>query len=560
MTHEIDQKLSRALDLHRAGNLDDAERIYISVTNLAPNNFDAWHLLGVVAMMRGDLKRSKTLILKAIKIKGDDASFYSNLGIVLKDLGDFSAALKAFDHALTLQPNYPEALSNRGLTLEGLGRREEALADYDRAIEIHPRYAAAHSNKGITLQALHRTEEALTSFKTAIACKPDFADAWNNYAALLRRMRKYEESLKIYANALKLDPRNYKGFQGRGELQAELGRYSEAFSDFDRALEINPHYPDPKWGKGFTYLAMGEFDKGWDLYDFRFEQSNKQAGVLNTTKPKWTAKDINRKLLIWSEQGIGDELFFARWLELSKKLAATITAAVDGRLIPAYLRTFDGIKFIDKATLIGSDLYDCHLSMGSLPRALRDIGIDWKETHEIPYLEPDDELVRGFRVKLGKSASRICGITWKSTRPELGADKSVSLLDLLPIFEQPDTVFVSLQYGDVSRDIAQLKTQTGIDLLSLSEVDNFKDLESHIALVAACDQLVLTCNATAHVAGALGKDVFLLTPRGKALIWYWANRADNISLWYPSISIYDQTESFSWRDAIEKVAQSIGGN
>ena len=554
---KIFKKLERGVELHKQNKLDAAEALYEEVRAQEPKNADAWHLLGVIAMSRGQLDKAKSLIVKAIKLKPSDSAFFSNLGVVLKDQGDYSAALTSFDHALKLQADYPEAFSNKGLALEQLGRSEEALAQYDRAIQISPNYAAAYSNRGITLQTLERSEEALASFRQAIALQPNFADAWNNYAALLRRLRRYDESLRVYDRTLKLNPLNAKGFQGRGELLTELGRTEEAFADFDRALALNPEYPDPIWARAFTYLSIGEFDKGWDLYDFRFNQSNRQAGVLNTNRPRWQPNDTSSRLLLWAEQGVGDELFFVQWLHGAAPLAREIIVAVDGRMASVYERSFTKFKFIDKAKPISRDWYDCHLSLGSLPKALKDLGLDWLSARRIPYLVADETATARLAASLRRPGTRLCGLTWRSTRPELGKEKTVSFQELMPVLKLPGWTFVNLQYGDTAAELAALQRDTGVDIVTHPEIDNMKDLNRHIDLVNACDELVLSCNATAHIAGTLGKRAHLLTPLGKSLIWYWANRQDKRSLWYPSIEIFDQDSSFSWAGVVEGIARSL---
>ena len=373
----------------------------------------------------------------------------------------------------------------------------------------------------------------------------------------MRRQRRYDESLRIYDRALKLDPQNAKCFQSRGELFTEIKRTEDAFRDFDRALAINPKYRDPLWAKGFTYLMIGEFDKGWDLYDYRFEQSNKQTGELKTTKPRWTPAHVTDPVLVWSEQGIGDELFFAQWLGRAHEIGREVVVAADSRLIAAYARSFQNVRFLDKAALIPESLYGSHLPLGSLPKALRDLGIDWRTNKKIPYLRDDARHTTSLKNKLARNGKRICGITWRSARPELGPEKSLTLAELLPLLQLPGYTFVNLQYGDTAQELAKFRADTGIDIVTHPEIDNFKNLNHHISLVAACDELVLACNATAHVAGAMGRRAHLLTPRGKSLIWYWANRNENRSLWYPSIELFDQSEQFSWQSSIDRIAAKL---
>lgn len=557
MKPHIEKLLRQAVELQKLNKLDAAEALYEKVRREDPKNPDALHLLGVLYMTRGDLPKAQTLIVKAIKIRSNDSAYYSNLGIVLKDQGAFSAALGSLDQALKIQHDYPEALCNRGLTLEYLRRREEAIRDFDSAIALRPGYAAAYSNKGITLQAMGKHEEALACFRSAIASDPTFIDAFNNYAALLRRLRRYPESLKIYEKTLRMSPNHVEAFQGRGELLAEMGRPTEALRDFDTALRLRPNYADALWAKGFTNLAIGNFDAGWELYDQRFEQSNKQCSVLSTPRPRWTPSSKEGTLLIWSEQGVGDELFFAQWMEAASKLSTKTIFAVDGRLKNTYRRSFPDLNFVDKTTEVSADTHDQHLPMGSIPKSLRDSGYEWSTSRRTPYLVPNKAKVAELSNALSERGKTICGLTWKSTRPGLGDDKSLPLTDLLPILKLPNFKFVNLQYGDTAEEVTRLKQDYGVDIFNVAGIDNFENLDDHVSLVAACDELVLVCNATSHIAGALGKPAHLLTPIGKALIWYWGNHRDGRSLWYPTLKMHPQSDNFSWKERISFIAGAL---
>lgn len=558
MKKNAEAQLRKALDLHKLSKLGEAEQIYKSVLQNDPKNPDALHLLGVVLMARGELARAQELMVRAIKIKGNDAAYFSNLGIVLKDQGAFSAALGSFDQAIKLQPEYPEAFCNRGLALASLGRNEEALDHYDTAIKFRSNYAAAYSNRGVLLQSMGRLDDAVNSFRKAIAADPTFADGLSNYGALLRRLRRYDESLKVYNGALRVNPKLLEAYQGRGELLAEMGRIKEALADFDRALTIKPKYADALWGKSFTYLSSGDFSNGWNLYETRFDQSNKQCSTLTTDRPKWTPNTTPNTLLVWSEQGVGDEIFFSQWLDTAFDLARQIVVAVDERLLPLYRRSFPNIEFIDKVNGVRSANFDAHLPMGSLPYSRISQNKDWLVENRKPYLKPDTARSEEIRKSILGVNDKLIGITWKSTRPSIGPDKSLNLADFDPIFKIPGLGFVNLQYGDTADEINRLSAEKGIQVRNVPDVDNWSALDDHAALIAACDELVLVCNATAHIAGAMGKHAYVLTPKGKSLIWYWANRNGSRNYWYNSIEPIDQTyEDLSWTSAINELAQRL---
>jgi hypothetical protein len=264
-------------------------------------------------------------------------------------------------------------------------------------------------------------------------------------------------------------------------------------------------------------------------------------------------------LLLWSEQGIGDEVFFAGWLSAAEGFAPQVQVAVDARLIAVYERAFPALRFLDKARKIPESSYAAHLPMGSLPLALMESGKDWQAARrKAPYLQADPERVAQLRSALVRPGELLCGLTWRSTRPTYGAEKSLPLESLLPILQLPGMTFLDLQYGDTAQDLHALHERTGVQVMHHDPIDNLNDLPGHLALIEACDLMVGVCNATAHLAGALDKPGFILAPHGRSKIWYWANRtADARSLWYPSLRLFDQTLDLSWEEALSKLGPAV---
>jgi len=277
---------------------------------------------------------------------------------------------------------------------------------------------------------------------------------------------------------------------------------------------------------------------------------------LQSHRPRWSQSEGGR-LLVWSEQGVGDEVFFASWLGQLQRLSSAVTVAVDARLLPVYRRSFPALTFIDKAAIPPDRDFDCHLPIGSIPHSLLELGLTPEPLRECPFLHSDPERVARLRQQLQRPQERLCGLTWRSTRPEIGAEKSIDLQALLPILRTPGLRFVSLQYGEHRAEIEQLRDQYGIEILQHPEIDNFQDLEGHAALIRACDLIVSVCNATAHLAGAQGVPGYILAPRGKSLIWYWANRLHARSLWYPTLELFEQTPDLIWDAPVTKIAEIL---
>lgn len=558
MKQTVEENLRKALDLHRQGKLDAAEALYEKARSADPRNSDTWHLLGLIAMNRGRLDAAKKLIKRAIKLNPADSAYHSNLGIVLKDLDEDIASLQSINRALELQRDYPEALNNRGLLHEKLGKFDEALSDFDHAIALRPTYFEALSNRGVTLQKMDRDDEALQSFRAAIAINPSFSDGFFNYAGLLRQLRRYEEAIKAFNAAAKADPTSPEILQGRGELYTDLGLTDLAMQDFESALAIRPGYPNALWAKGFTKLSTGDFNGGFKLFEYRFLQSKTPRPGYATTRPSWHPKMPRGRLLVWSEQGLGDEIFFVRWLKYANSLSSSVIAAVDPRMKPIYQRAFPLVEFIEKEPAPSSKMYDYHLPMGSLPNALTEVGVRWNDDISSPYLFADDNHIETIRRLLNvPDGCRTVGITWKSARPKLGQAKSINLESMIPIFKIPNRIFIDLQYGDTSTDIEELETRTGVKIRRIPNIDNKNDLPLHAALIANCDDLLLCCNASAHLAGALGKNATVLAPRGNSVLWYWTYRLERRPYWYPSIELFDQGDDLSWANAVESAIKNV---
>jgi tetratricopeptide (TPR) repeat protein len=266
--------LQQAVAAHQRGLLTQARTAYEEVLRRQPTNFDALHLLGVVALQSGDPQKSVELIERAISVgprspvahsnlgnawnaqgqpqralksyeaalalKPDYADAHFNRGVVLVDLQRWSEALEAFDRVLALQPGHAQALYNRGNAQQALGLLHDAVASYDRALALQPAFADAHCNRGNALAALGQSEEALASYGRAAACRPDFVHANCNRGQLLVRLGRAQDAVEAYGKAIALEPEHAPAFVGRGRAWQELGRVEAALADFRRAVALAP--------------------------------------------------------------------------------------------------------------------------------------------------------------------------------------------------------------------------------------------------------------------------------------------------------------------------------
>jgi predicted O-linked N-acetylglucosamine transferase (SPINDLY family) len=238
--YDFAEARNRAILLHQAGRIADAQTVCREILERAPRHFDALHLLGVTEYQSGRYEEADRLLQQALLVEPRSAAALSNHGIVLHDLKRYEAALARYEKAIALKPDYAEAFSNRAATLTELGRYAEAVASCDKAIVRKPDYPEAHSNRGNVLCHMRRFDAALASCERALALRPGYADALSNRGNALIELGRFDEALASYHAALALKPGLAAAWVGRGNVFLNLNRYGEAFAAFQKALAINP--------------------------------------------------------------------------------------------------------------------------------------------------------------------------------------------------------------------------------------------------------------------------------------------------------------------------------
>ncbi len=513
--------------LHHMGELGPARDVYQSILNEAPAHFDAMHLLGVVCAQSGEHSLALDLFSRAIAINSRDPVAHNNLGNARTALRDWAGALQSYERAIKLDSRYALAYFNRGIAQEELGHLELALLSYQKAIHIDPSYVQAHLNCAVVLQKLGRIQDALIQYGVAIALDPEFADAYYN----------------------------------RGTDFMELTLLNEAIKDFDKAISIRPEFADAYWNKSLTLLCMGNWASAWDIYDWRWRSSDVDP---RTARPPLeslrfqhpASQQALQKVFLWTEQGVGDEVFHASMLEEAAHRFDSVTVQTDGRLIPLLQRSISGVRFVDKASPVDLNSYDLHLAHGDLGYFFRRSAADFQAVRG-RYLKADQDQVDTLRTQLKTDARPLVGITWRSKNRKIGSGKSTSLNQLLPILSNPAFRFVNLQYGDATDELESLRQHYGVEIACCPSVDNFADLDGHAALIDACDLVLTVSNTTAHIAGALGKPTCVMLSKGEGRLWYWANREGRRSMWYPTIDVFEQTQHGAWDDVIADIHLNI---
>ncbi|MBY0239536.1 MAG: tetratricopeptide repeat protein [Burkholderiaceae bacterium] len=262
----ITSLLQQAVALHQRGSLAQAETLYGEVLRHDPANFDALHLLGVLARQAGAADEAIRLIGQAIAIDAGRAIAHCNLGAALQDAQRHHEALASFNQALALQPDYPMALANRGNALRHLGRLADALADYDAALARQPAYVEALCNRGVLQQQLGRPEQALDSYGQALTAKPGHSPSYAGAAITLQSLGRYDEAVDTYRNAVEADPANAQAWSAYGTLLLRMGDSQHALVCHHRALALQPGNPQAHLHYANALRALNQVDDAIDAY------------------------------------------------------------------------------------------------------------------------------------------------------------------------------------------------------------------------------------------------------------------------------------------------------
>ncbi len=513
--------LARAEQHRLAGRLMEAEALCREVLAAEPREPQATHILGLTAHQAGRAGEAIEHLRRAIALAPDEALYHANLGEMCRLAGRIDEAIVEGRRALKLKPDYPEALSNLGAAFYEKKDFEGAAASHRRATELNPGFALAHSNLGNALHALKRFEEAIAAYHRAIALQPNFADAWSNLGTTLHH----------------------------------AGVYEEAIAALRRATALAPQHANARSGLGILLLMRGDFGEGFDEYEWRL-QSSEVSGPRFPQRP-WQGESLRGKhIYVQAEQGFGDTIQFVRYLPLLKSRAGRVSARLHQSLVTLVRESVAGVDIMGDRGAPEPPV-DCECALLSLPRMFK----TRLETIPAPlaYLHPPAAVAARWRARLAALTGLKVGLVFAG-RPEHVNDfrRSVDAAALAPIFAVEGVSFVSLQVGPRAEEIA--KARANISVLS-AELTDFAETAGAIA---ALDLVIAVDTSVAHLAGALGKPVWVLLPH--VTDWRWLiSREDNP--WYPTMRLFRQEANAAqrvedggrgaWADVIGRVAAEL---
>jgi len=366
---------------------------------------------------------------------------------------------------------------------------------------------------------------------------------------------KFDEALPDLNTIIELHPLVVASFVQRGRVHWEMKRWDKAREDFSRALQLDPNSADAKWTMGLIELQTGNFKRGWELYDERWESSVFNSPKLKTRLPEWRPYRAYQSVLVWCEQGIGDQLLYASLLEKVKSCTKKVTVMIDVRMIGLFQRANPDITFIPHNSRVNNSEYDSQIAIGSIGRHFIETQADIEKYAKYKYIRHDTNRGVQIQQELGLTGEEfVIGLSWASTAPRIDKHKSVALEELIGLWDIPNVKIVNLQYGKPDHDIEPFEEKTGKQVWQTT-VSNFFDLEGVAAIMSLCDAVVSVSNANVHIAGALGKPTYVLDANK---LWYWNHKNGRNSLFYPSVKLFPrESMTAPWTNQIQELIQEI---
>jgi len=616
--------IDEAIRLHRAGQLEEADRLYLSAMNTSALDADVLHMAGYCRMQLGDMEGAICLLVSAADLSTANADLLNTLGGAYRSTGKLDLALLTFERAIAADEKHFAAFNNRGLILRELGRQEEALSSFEQAISLNPAYAIGYCNRGAALRDLARPLDAVASLRKALAINPKLIDAHVYLGNALADQERFEEALASYRMATALAPGQGSAYKALaklfirlnmldeacttledlmviepndseclidlGTVRRNLYRTSEAVDAFDKALAIEPNSPlainnraialldqnclepalgaldqaialdpdfaDAHWNAGLANLLAGRLDIGWEKFEWRKRQKNSLLSSRNYDQPEWLGNfDIREKnLLVYWEQGLGDTLQFCRYAKLLAETGAKVFLLVQ----PPLKKLLTSLPY--RVQIIAEDEplpeFDAHCAIMSLPHAFRtelsSIPV------EVPYLSADRELQAFWKKRLGNPNKLRVGLVWSGdprkhqhSANRVDRVRSMPFEMLAPLLDLPEIDFISLQKGEGA--VHQLRSHPRREAV-IDWTDELHDFADTAALVANLDLVIAVDTSIVHLAGALGKPVWILNRFNTC--WRWLLER-NDSPWYPSARIFRQSALGRWDDVVQSVASEL---
>ena len=506
--------------------------------------------------LAGRLAEAEALCRQVLANEPANALAHQNMGLILFEAGRYEEALVSLGKALQNDPASHHVYNAIGAAHQKLGRLPEAIAGYETALRLNKDFVDAYSNLGVALLESDGTQAAAGVLREGLRLAPDRPNLHSNLAVVLTKERRPAEAEVHLRDAVRLDPNYVEAHKNLAVVLIQQARPLEALRHFEIALRLQPESPRAHFDLALTLLVLGRYAEGWREAEWRWRVPGLALVKRPFEAPQWKGEEISKKaLMLYGEQGFGDILQFCRYVPLAAARAKLLYVEAAPALERLFRLSFarDNIRIVPLATnfpgVAGLPKCDYSTPLLSLPLAfgttLETIPAD------IPYLAADAAEIAAWSHRLAELPRPRVGLVWAgaAVNPR-DRERSLALARFAPLAEVEGVAFISLQKEAAAAQAAAAPAPMMLHDLA----GELADFAATAALISALDLVISVDTAVVHLAGALGKPVWLLNPFETD--WRWLIGRDD-SPWYPHLRIFRQPRLDDWQSVIARVRDEL---
>jgi len=562
---KFQEGFEQAIHFHKEGRFDLAEDYYRQILNLPIDNeslsdrAEAYSNLGVLFKKKGAVEEALQAYEMAIQLAPEWAIAYSNLGNLFLEKKQFQKAATLYQKALQRDPKYIQAYCNLGAALRELKQNDGCILALRLASEIDPKHYGAAFNLAQILAETNQLEESLVWFQRCLTINPQHEGAQLNLGNALRKLGRLDEAIERYQLILNGNPQDCGALCNLAVALKEKGKVNEAWKILEKASRIRPNLAEIEVNQAVLLFLQRKWKEGFRKYEARFRIPGGPK-IPSPQIPVWTGREPleGKSILVFTEQGFGDMIQFARYLEPLSKQADQVFLQIPKRmhrLFGNFVST--RLQLLDKEDLILPNC-DFQTSIMFLPSGL-DLDPDSFPMTE-PYMKAEPKLIEKWKHQMSADSDHILkiGLFWQGNKNySEDQTRSIPLKQFEPLLKIRDKriAFFSLQRGEGAEQIQQLAFDSffrnPLDEDQWDSPDAFVDTA---AILKNLDLLITSDSSVVHLAGALGVSTWLLL--SKIPDWRWLLRGQKTS-WYPTIKIFRQSHLGEWQSVFTRVQEQV---
>ncbi len=590
--------LNLAIALSELREYTKSEEKFNELINHYPNDYNLYFQLGICLAKQEKLEDSKLNFLKSLKLNPIDFDALARLGIINKKQKKYDEAISFFLKSLKLKSENPEVFYQIGDTfylnesytnaIEYLNKTISLTDDQLIQLNAKERLARSYDNLGRYDESINLFKEILTlnlsidtkerilfslsnvyinsnekDFDADYSLGKYYAQetlkinknnitALNNMGITSLYMRNHDEALEFFKKAHDIEPNNPLTLKNLSSAYDHLGFYSKNLEVIEKYKKLKTDDNSLDTNYAMSLLHVGRFKEGWKYYENRWNEKHADGSVRvmpNFTKPLWNPSLGYNRVLIWGEQGIGDQILHGTMLQDFIISFKKVYLAVDPKLIEIYSNSFPNISVYSLFDETSTDFFDYHIPLCSIGNYTRQSYQDF-----FP-------LKKYYQVKNknynSKTKKLKCALSWKSVNGQKSDYKSTSLESLKDILELNNIDFYSIQYSEANEEIKYMRDEHGIIINTIDDLDLYNDIYGLMQFIQSCDFTITTSSSSAHLSGALNIPTYLLLAKAYGKFWYWDNNYEGKNVWYPSITRFVQKEYKNWSHPIDDLLNFI---